>query len=68
MQDTVDPAAAPPRTQAQIIEDTRRSGVRPVPLQKGARGGRSYPYALWFNPAIYAARAAPPLPMPSRYR
>jgi hypothetical protein len=41
MQDTVDPAAAPPRTLAQIIEDARRAVCGPLPLQKEARGGHS---------------------------
>jgi hypothetical protein len=35
MQDTVDPAAALPRTLAQIIEDTRRAVCSLYPLQRG---------------------------------
>jgi hypothetical protein len=37
MQDTVDPAAALPRTLAQIIEDTRRAACSLYPLQRGQR-------------------------------
>jgi hypothetical protein len=32
MQDTVDPAAAPPRTPAQIIEDARRAELNVASL------------------------------------
>ena len=37
MQDTVDPAAAPPRTLAQIIEDARRGDERGVAAAVAAK-------------------------------
>jgi hypothetical protein len=43
MQDTVDPAAAPPRTPAQIIEDARGAVCAAFTASKEAIGGHSYP-------------------------
>jgi hypothetical protein len=37
MQDTVDPATAPPRTLAQIIEDARRAELKVASLSPSPR-------------------------------
>ncbi len=58
MQDTVDPAAAPPRTLAQIIEDARRTELNVVSRRRPphARVPASLPGLLWL---LAVARAYP---------
>jgi hypothetical protein len=64
MQDTVDPAAAPPRTLAQIIEEAPRGAERGAAVAVAAKVSASDPVTHLLEGRGEEAIAGPQVPMP----